>query len=284
MTSSFLRFAWLGLVGLSLLAGTSAHADPVRVAVVPALTLDASTKATLEADARAALVKAVDNQGVEPVLLTNASADKLACNQSDCLRALARETGTSYVLRVQASYRRESYELRAELWNAATGKLIETRDRECEVCTGNDLVKAIRESASVLCARLSAEPAAAPAAVAQPVPPAALPPAQPANPREDSYRGWRIGGGAVLAAAGAGLAGWGIWQLSRDGKGYCSSKSKGDDGQCPMVKDNAAPGWTNLGVGLGLVALGAVVAVPVWLHADTSVAVGPSGVQVTRTF
>ncbi len=155
MTSLGLRVGLMVMAAQLSVVGVALAEQP-RVAIVPALTLEASSKSTLEADARAALVKAVGAQA-DAVLLPKLSRDKATCAEPQCLRQLANSVRATHVLRVQASYGRESFKLTEELWNTEAGNLIASRERDCEVCSPSDLVKAMREVTTALCARLTSE-------------------------------------------------------------------------------------------------------------------------------
>jgi hypothetical protein len=284
MTSLALRVG-LAVVAAHLWVVGVALADSPRVAILPALTLDASSKSTLEADARAALVKAVGAQA-DGVLLTKLSRDKLACDEPQCLRQLADGVRATHLLRVQASYRRESYKLKAELWNTQEGRIIETQQRQCEVCSPGDLITEMREVATALCARLTAEPPApqpapppAPAVVPQPVPAAALQPAPPPAPVSHRSRTWpwvTMGAGAAVLATGITL--WAVDPI----------------GDCPKGPDSCLDGAKRTkGWGIGLTAAGAAALIGggAWLLLDsdegagkTALLVSPEGVSVKGSF
>jgi hypothetical protein len=198
------------------------------------------------------------------------------CELPACLPQIAAASGAGLVLRLEASYVKESFKLAVELWNADEGKLLGRDARDCPICDEQDLWG----SAALLVQGILERPAreAKPAPTEPPPLAPTAPPSAPvvASPAT-SGGGHALGyAGLGLTLAGAAVLGTGIYYLAVDGKSACD--------RCDDVRDTARYGRPlAIGGGVGMAAGVALIIGHFWPSAP-AVAVGPSGITVAGRF
>jgi hypothetical protein len=290
MSASSPSFRCLLLVGglLCVFAAGGARAAERRVAVLTALSLDAA--ADSEQEARASASAAIRAQGAEPVVPAPTSTDGL-CRAGHCIREFGLRADASEVLRLQAVYANDGFKLRVEIWSTAEPRLRDSRERDCEVCTLNDLHRAIREVTTVLCARTLSAPADGPMAVVAPA--VGAPPLEvrttAARPLDEGETfvgrpAWRTGVASVLAGGalvGAGLA---VYYFAIDGSGTCE-KPDPVRGGCPRTYATRNQGFAFLGITAGLTAAAALIWLPdLWSSPSVAVGLTGNGVMMRGAF
>ena len=197
------------------------------------------------------------------------------CELPACLPQIAAASGAVLVLRVEASYVKESFKLAVELWNADEGKLLGRDNRDCPICDEQDLWG----SAALLVQGILERPAReAKSAATEPPPlvPTATAPADavaPVVPTDHTLLGYA---GVGLTLAGAAVLGTGIYYIAVDGKSACD--------KCDDVRDTSRYGRPlAIGGGVGMAAGVALLVWHFWPSAP-AVAVGPSGLTVAGRF
>jgi hypothetical protein len=257
-----LRVGLFGVILSSILVPRVVTAAAHRVAIVEASTskVPHGEVAVLRADVE----DVVRSLGAEIVPFIEAKAAAGGdCDQPECMIAIHRMTGATHVLRVESVFKKGSFTLQLQMWDARTGKTLSSDGKSCDICTLPDLHLALRDRVAALCGRVfEAEDAAlAPPPVPAPVIPPPPPPAldvQPPPPAPASSAGKRIGqvGGIVLAAAGVAAAAYGGYLLHLNGQSACAA---GQTTNCTdkHVTGGRGAGW--LGGGIGAVVVGGIL-------------------------
>lgn len=227
---------------------------------------------------RTAIGEVVARHGLILVPSETLSDKLLRCEPADCLSQIAAASGAGLVLRVDAKYAKESFELGVELWNSELGSLLGREGRTCPICDEQDLwgsaallVQGLLERYLHKASR-SGEQANASEA---PAPPARVPLAAPAAHAEHAGN-WVGYGGFALAAAGASVMGIGIYYLAVDGNPTCEA--------CDFDRDTAKYGQPMaIAGGLALAGGAAMLLWRFWPSAP-AVSLAPSGVLLTGRF
>jgi len=204
----------------------------------------------------------------------------LTCDLPGCLPSIAAASGAVFVLRVDARFMKESFQLAVELWNSDEGKLLGRERRDCPICDEQDLWGSAAFMARGLlerALRASVQPAPAALTVPKPSPASAPTPRSaltqaPATSSSASSSTWPIVRYAGLALSVAGLAalGTGIYYWSADG-----DPAGGD-----YVRDTRKLGLpVTIAGGAALAAGAAMVGWSFW-SGSAKVSVGPSGLRV----
>jgi hypothetical protein len=262
-----LRVGLFGVILLSVLVPRLVAAAAHRVAVVEASTskVPRGEVAALRADVE----DVVRSLGAEIVPFVEAKAVAGGdCDQPECMIAIHRMTGATHVLRVESVFKKGSFTLQLQVWDARTGKTLSSDGKSCDICTLPDLHLALRDRVAALCARVfEAEDAAlAPTPVPVPVTPAPSPPPslsvsppEPAPaPAPASSAGKRIGqvGGIVLVAAGVAAAAYGGYLLHLNGQQTCAA---GETTSCTQHHVTGGRGAGLLAGGIGAVLAGGIL-------------------------
>lgn len=209
-------------VFVAVLGGTvPAWAGAPRVAVLETTTMPEEGRGEL----RAQIAQALKDLGADVVPRAALRDLRPDCDTADCFIAVGRATAATHVLRVQGAYADEGYRLRLQLWDGATGKLLSSEGKDCEICTLSDLYRAARERTTVLCARAFDDAAASA-------------PATPAPDRSPWKQPLSIGG-AALVSVGLGLLAGGIYLIAVDGDPACGSS---EPAPCVLFRDTAGRG------------------------------------------
>ncbi len=193
-------------------------------------------------EVRASAEQALRGLGVEVVPQDRVTITLEDCNIPSCLAELGRQAGASHILEIQGSYVSESYNLRLDLRDGETGRILGSDSKECEICSAKDFYRAVRDRTAALWTRVvseqgSASSASLPAASATP---ALTDPNQGrvvAPPARRSF--WRQPlplFGLGLAAGGAVLLGFGGYYLEVDGD--CAVQPA-----CALKRATAGLGW-----------------------------------------
>lgn len=230
---------------------------------------------------RVAIGDVVIRHGLQLVPSHTLSDKLLRCDLPGCLPQIAGATGAVLVLRVEATYAKESFNLSIELWNSDEGKRLGHEQRDCPICDEQDLWG----SAALLVQGLldRAVPSVKPASESPPVAPGPPAPPQPVTPGlaltqpPPSPSGTWLGyAGIGLATVGAALLGTGIYYIAVDGDRACT--------RCDWVNDTQK-GGQGLAIGGGAALIvGAGLAVwRLWPSAP-AVSLGPSGLTVAGRF
>jgi hypothetical protein len=229
-----MRFFRLGLSAVilfSVLVPRVVAAAAHRVAVVEAGTskVPRGEVTALRAD----IEEIVRSLGAEIVPAIEAKAVAGGdCNQPECMTAIHRMTGATHVLRVESVFKKGSFNLQLQMWDARTGKTLSSDGKSCDICTLPDLHTALRDRVAALCARVFEAEDAAPAPPPVPTPPAPPPPPPalevsppPPAPVPAGSAGKRIGqvGSVVLFAAGVAATVYGGYLLHLNGQQACAA-------------------------------------------------------------
>jgi hypothetical protein len=277
--SSLAALAWLLLCGAPSAHAAETAADK-RLVVI-----ESSTSGQLSKNAkerlRKAIAEVVTQSGITLVPSATLPDRLLHCEIPGCLPQIAAATGATLVLHVQARFAKESFKLTLHLWDADEGKLLGKDGRECPICDEQDLWG----SAALLAQGLLEQglrppervsPLIPPSAVVAPPTPLVTPPAAP--PVDEAKGPNKIAeySGFALAAAGLATLLAGSYYIIVDGKSACS--------KCDDLRDTSKYGRPMVIVG-GVALLGGagLVTWSLW-PANTQVAVGPSGLQLSGRF
>ncbi len=212
-------------------------------------------------EVRASAEQALRGLGVEVVPQDRVATALEDCNIPSCLAELGRQAGASHILEIQGSYVNESYNLRLDLRDGETGRILGSDSKECEICSAKDFYRAVRDRTTALWARVVSEQGSASSASlsAANATPALTEPNQGtvvAPPARRSF--WRQPlplFGLGLAAGGVALLGFGGYYLEVDGD--C-----GVQPACTFRRKTAGLGWGLLAGGSAAI-LGAV-AIVIW--------------------
>ena len=240
-------------------------------------------------EVRASAEAALRALGVEVVPQGQVKTSLDDCNIPSCLAELGRQAGASHILEIQGSYVNESYNLRLDLRDGETGRILGSDAKECEICSARDFYRAVKDRSAALWTRVVREQGSAEALPSQAVPvtPARsdLTEAKAApSPAKAGRSFWRqplplLGLG--LTAGAAVLLGFGGYYLAVDGD---SDPSCGG-GVCPFKRSTATPGWGF--VGGGVAALVGGVALLIWGRDDPdapAISLGPGTVTLSGSF
>jgi hypothetical protein len=207
----------------------------------------------------------------------------LGCELPGCLSPIAAATGAIFVLRVDAKFAKESFNLVVELWNSDAGKLLGHDRRDCPICDEQDLWgSAALLTQGLLDRALREPPKAATSVVAQPSDPRALRIAQPAtSPPATQVEAMQTSplieyGGLALCVAGLAGIGVGAYYVSVDGDVVGQ--------QTDEVRDTRKYGLPmTIAGGVALVAGAGLLAWSFW-SGPMKLAVGPSGISLAGNF
>ena len=270
---------------VSLLAAGSAVAAP-RVVL---LEMAGGTR-EIRQEIRASAEEALHTLGVEVVPYDQVKTALDDCNIPSCLATLSQQVGASHVLEIQGSYVNESYNLRLDLRDGETGRILGSDSKECEICSARDFYRAVSDRTAALWARVVREQASAGSVAPQAV---SAPPAQtgiaeaktapaPTNSRRSFWRQPLAVFGLGLAAGGAVLLGFGGHYLAVDGE---PDPSCGAQPACPFKRATGGLGWGLLAGG-GAALLGGV-AIVIWGRDQPSgpaISLGPGAVSLSGHF
>ncbi len=210
----------------------------------------------------------------------------------ECAPALAKETGTHYVLRLSGQRNQDDgYDVRLELFRRNKQEPRET-DASCVYCTVERMAGVVGRSAVELLAAaekdqkdeeaLAKKPAAAPAAVVVVPPPAPSPPPPMVAPptvapaSAPTWMPW------ALAGVGAAAAGFGIYALARNGASTGSCSDTPIHTSCDHYSSGTLGVLSLVGGGV-LLATGTVWALTTHTH-TTTVAVSSNRVALHVRF
>ncbi len=283
-----LRFSCLAALA-GLLAGNSALADASTADDRRLVVIEPSSPSQLSRNTKERLRKeiaeVVKRNGIT-LVPSSALPDRLLhCEIPGCLPQIAAASGASLVLRVEARFAKESFKLAIHLWNADEGKLLGKDGRDCPICDEQDLwgsaallTQSLIEKALRRPARVAPEipRSAAPQAVPQSPPPAALVIAPVVPQAEPERFGMLAYSGIALAGAGLAALVAGSYYIIVDGKSACSG--------CDRVRDTSKYGWpTAIAGGVALLGGAGLLTWGLW-PAHAQVAVGPAGLQLAGRF
>ena len=169
----------------------------------------------------AAIAEVAVRQGLTMASSKTLPEKLLVCDLPGCLPPIAAASGAIFVLRIDAKFAKESFQLAIELWNSDVGKLLGKDRRDCPICDEQDLWGSAALLTQGLLERTLREPArSAPAPVeglgsgqgVQPVAPSTVPELRSETPGQlAKYSG--IG----LSVVGLASAMAGIYLLAVDG-------------------------------------------------------------------
>jgi len=276
----------VGLLGIatSILAsawGARAVAAP-RVVILEM----AGGARDIRQEVRASAEQALRALGVEVVPQNQIGAALDDCNVPSCLAELGRQAGASHILEIQGSYVNESYNLRLDLRDGGTGRILGSDSKECEICSAKDFYRAVKDRSAALWTRVVHEQAGA-----GPVPIGAdsatpaqsnLAEAKAAPPRRSFWRQPLPVFGLGLAAGGAVLLGFGVHYLAVDGDPDPSCRPQQP---CAFKRTTTGLGWGM--VAGGSAALLGGVAIAIWGRdepAGTTVSLGPGTLFLSGNF
>jgi hypothetical protein len=196
--------------------------------------------------------------------------------------------GATHVLEIQGNYNNESYKFRLDVRTTHGDRILGSESKECEICSGRDFLRAIKERTTVLWTRVAREQAS----VVEPAPQAnteAAPKAEsvlvPSNAERRQPRSlWQqpipvLGLGLMLGGVVA--MSFGGYYLAVDGE-----PPSGCSDPCPREPlKTKRLGWELMAGGGGAVLLGTAF-VLLGRDSDTStkVALGPGRILVSGRF
>ena len=265
---------------LAALCGGSAAAAP-RVVL---LEMAGGARETRQ-EVRASAEQALRALGVEVVPQNRVKTALDECNIPSCLAELGRQARASHILEIQGSYVNESYNLRLDLRDGGTGRILGSDSKECEICSAKDFYRAVTDRTTALWTRVVREQGGAGPA---PVPSVSATPAQadtakartappPTISRRSFWRQpWPVFGLAV-AVGGAALVGFGGYYLAVDGQ---TDPSCAAQRVCPFTRSTAGLGWGLLAGGSAALLGG--VAILIWGRdepSETAVSFGPGTIS-----
>jgi len=235
-------------------------------------------------EVRASAEQAMRALGVEVVPQNQVRTAFDDCNVPSCLAELGRQAGASHILEIQGSYVNESYNLRLDLRDGETGRILGSDSKECEICSAKDFYRAVRDRTTALWTRVVREQGGVGSA---PALAASAAPAQPdlgegravAPPARRSF--WRQPlplFGLGLAVGGAVLLGFGGYYLAVNGD--CVAEPS-----CAFKRTTADLGWGLLAGG-GAALLGGV-AIVIWGRDEPSgpaISLGPGTISLFGRF
>lgn len=211
---------------------------------------------------------------------------KEECETPECVSERAQRFGATHILDIQGRYANESFKLRLDVRAANGGRVLGSDAKECEICSGRDFLRAIKERTISLWTRVAREQAS----VVQPsggsvvVAQTPLLPSSPPEPRPRSL--WQqplplLGLGLMLGGAAA--MGFGGYYLAVDGE---LDPSCHDADTCHRTpRETSRLGWGLLAGGGAAVVTGTAL---VLFARDSGtaprVAVGPGRVLVSGRF
>jgi len=236
---------------------------------------------------RASADAALRGLGVEVVPQDQVKTRLDDCNVPSCLAELGRQLGASHILEIQGSYVNESYNLRLDLRDGGTGRILGSDSKECEICSAKDFYRAVSDRSAALWTRVVREQAGAGPAPMQAVSATpALPETKVAPPPTRASRSfWRQPlpvFGLGLAAGGAVLLGFGGHYLAVDGEPDPSCAGREP---CAFKRTTASLGWGLLAGG-GAALLGGV-AIVIWGRDEPTgpmVSLGPGTIFFSGSF
>ena len=241
-------------------------------------------------EVRASAEQALRALGVEVVPQNRFKTVLDECNIPSCLAEMGRQAGASHILEIQGSYVNESYNLRLDLRDGGTGRILGSDSKECEICSAKDFYRAVTDRTSALWMRVVREQGSAGAAPVQSV---SVTPAQtdmaeartaplPTTSARSFWRQpWPLFGLAV-AVGGAALLGFGGYYLAVDGK---TDSSCAAQQSCPFKRATAGLGWGLLAGGSAALLGG--VAILIWGRdepTEAAISLGPGTVSFLGHF
>ena len=138
---------------LSALCAGSAWAAAPRVVLVE----NAGGAPEVRQKVRASVEDALRGLGVEVVVQERINPGAGDCTAPSCLADLGRQAGASHLLEIRGSYANESYNLRLDLRDGATGRVLGSDSKECEICSAKDFYRAVQDRSAALWSRVARE-------------------------------------------------------------------------------------------------------------------------------
>lgn len=144
-----------------------AAAKPVILVEVPGAASEMREKMRVAAE------EGLESLGVTvPRQLHDPQKDE--CTTPECMSERCKRFGATHVLEIQGSYLNESYKFRMDVRTTHGDRVLGSESKECEICSGRDFLRAIKERTAVLWTRVAREQASvvepAPQANAEPAP------------------------------------------------------------------------------------------------------------------
>jgi hypothetical protein len=239
-------------------------------------------------EVRASAEQALRELGVEVAPQSQVKTSLDDCNIPSCLAELGRQAGASHILEIQGSYVNESYNLRLDLRDGETGRILGSDAKECEICSARDFYRAVKDRSAALWTRVVREQGSAEAVPPQAV---SVTPARSdlaeaktaPSPAKAGRSFWRqplplVGLG--LTAGAAVLLGFGSYYLAVDGDPVSCGGSS-----CAFKRSTAGSGWGLLAGG-GAALLGGV-ALLIWGRDEPTgpaISLGPGTVTLSGRF
>lgn len=257
-----------------------AAAKPVLLVEVPGATPEMREK-----------MRAAAEEGLELLGVTVSrqlrDPQKEECTTPECMSERSKRFGATHVLEIQGNYNNESYKFRLDVRTTHGDRILGSESKECEICSGRDFLRAIKERTTVLWTRVAREQASVvePAPVTQSEAPlTAVTPAASTSERPQPRSLWQ----QPLPVLGLGLMLGGVVAMSFGGY-YLAV-----DGEPPSGCGDPCPreplktkrlGWELMAGGGGAVLLGTAF-VLLGRDSDTStrVALGPGRILVSGRF
>jgi hypothetical protein len=241
-------------------------------------------------EVRASAEQALRALGVDVVPQNRVKSALDECNIPSCLAELGSQAGASHILEIQGSYVNESYNLRLDLRDGGTGRILGSDSKECEICSAKDFYRAVTDRTTALWMRVVREQGSAGAVPVQSVP---VTPAQIDTTEDRTIPPPTISGrsfwrqpwplfGLAVTVGGAALLGFGGYYLAVEGQ---TDPSCAGQRACPFTRSTAGLGWGLLAGGSAALLGG--VAILIWGRDDpieAAISLGPGTVSFHGRF
>lgn len=256
-----------------------AAAKPVILVEVPGAASEMREKMRVAAE------EGLESLGVTvPRQLHDPQKDE--CTTPECVSERCKRFGATHVLEIQGSYLNESYKFRMDVHTTHGDRVLGSESKECEICSGRDFLRAIKERTAVLWTRVAREQASvvepAPQTNAEPAPKAVS--LATSNTEQRQPRSlWQ----QPLPLAGLGLMLGGVVAMSFGGYYLAvdGEPPSGCETPCLYQRDTKRLGWELMAGGGGAILAGtAIVLLGRDSESSTTVALGPGRVLVSGRF
>jgi hypothetical protein len=282
----FRFFAAFCLAHLGLLGSVSAGTAAPIIAVIESAQNTAPRGLRLEI--RPTVEAALRERGATVVPRVRMGGALAKCADQACAIRVGAATGATHVFAIDSSYADDGYRIHLQVFDARTGRELNSDGQVCEVCTHDDFTKALRERTAILWSRIQAAEASAslPTRTVTAAPPTpTAPPHQPLERQdhETASVGRKLVG-PVLVATGAAAAIVGGVYMSRNGDPATGHGGCQNGAPCPFTRRTL--GWSApmTGAGVATAILGAYLWWTTPSGTSLALSVGRDGLFVSGAY